>query len=66
MTESPSSRVRLRNRPAGIIGFVVDDDVKADRYITKLLKASSQVRIIDRGPGPVKGTVLIRVGPKGH
>lgn len=51
---------------AGIIGVVVDDDAKADRYIAKLLKASSQVRIIDRGPGPVKGSVLIRVGPKGH
>ena len=41
---------------AGIIGFVVDDDEKADRYITTLMAASSQVRIIDRGPGP-HGTV---------
>lgn len=58
---------RTASQPdAGVIGFVVDDDAKADRYISKLLAASSQVRLIDRGPGPVKGTVLVRVGPKGH
>lgn len=57
---------RAADQHAGIIGVIVDDDEKADRYITKLLEASSQVRIIDRGPGPVKGTVLIRIGPKAH
>jgi hypothetical protein len=45
-----------------VVGFVVEDDAKADRYITKL--ARYQVRIIDRGAGPVRGTVLVRVGPK--
>lgn len=45
-----------------IVGFVVDDDPKADRYIKKL--SALPVRIIDRGQGPVKGTVLVRVGPK--
>jgi hypothetical protein len=45
-----------------IVGFVVDDEPKADRYIKKL--AVYPVRFIDRSPGPVKGTVLVRVGPK--
>ena len=48
-----------------IVGFVVDDEPKADRYIDKL-KAYPLVRFIDRGKGPVKGTVLVRVGPRGH
>lgn len=46
------------------VGFVVDDDTKADRYIQKL--GGYRVRVIDRGPGPVRGTVLVRVGPIGH
>lgn len=45
-----------------IVGFVVEDEPKADRYIEKL--AAYPVRVIDRGPGPVKSTVLVRVGPK--
>ena len=45
-----------------IVGFIVDDEPKADRYIRKL--AAHPVRVIDRAPGPVKGTVLVRVGPK--
>lgn len=47
-----------------IVGFVVDDDTKADRYIVKL--GAYPVRVIDRGVGPVANTVLVRVGPRGH
>lgn len=46
-----------------IVGFVVEDDVKAARYEAKLLKAN-RVRIIDRRQGPIPNTVLVRVGPK--
>lgn len=45
-----------------VVGFVVEDDAKADRYILKL--AAFPVRIIGRGPGPVKNSILVRVGPK--
>jgi hypothetical protein len=45
-----------------VIGFVVEDDEKADRYIKKL--RAYAVRIIDRKPGPIKGSILVRVGPK--
>jgi hypothetical protein len=46
-----------------IVGFVVDDwPDKAERYIRKL--AAYPVRIIDQRPGPVKNTVLVRIGPK--
>ncbi len=48
-----------------LVGFVVDDDDKADRYIKKLSERF-KVRIVDRGVGPVKNTVLVRVGPLGH
>lgn len=46
------------------VGFIVDDAPKADRYIQKL--GAYRVRIIDLGPGPVPGSVLVRVGPIGH
>lgn len=45
-----------------IVGFVVEDHEKADRYVEKL--KAYPVRIIDRHPGPVKNTILVRVGPK--
>lgn len=45
-----------------IVGFFVDDEQKADRYIKKLAKYP--VRIIDRKPGLVANTIMIRVGPK--
>lgn len=48
-----------------LVGFVVDDDEKADRYIKKLSERF-KVRIIDRGAGPVANTILVRVGPIGH
>ena len=43
--------------------FVVEDDAKADRYISKLQERFPEIRVIDRIQGPVKGmTVTVRVG----
>jgi hypothetical protein len=57
-------RIRLiaQTAVATVVGFVVEDDAKADRYIEKLSRYP--VRIVGRGSGPVKGTVMVRVGPK--
>lgn len=44
-------------------GFIVETEEKADRYIRKLQKRFPSIRIIDRGPGPTAGTILVRVGP---
>lgn len=43
-----------------VVGFFVDDDAKADRYIKKLLRAFPQVIVESRSPGP-SGSVLVRV-----
>lgn len=51
---------RTVENAGGIVGFVVEDDAKADRYIKKLVKAHA-VHVVDRGAGPVKGTVLVRI-----
>jgi hypothetical protein len=45
-----------------IIGFIVEDDAKADRYLEKLI-ARHRVRLVDRRPGPL-GTILVRIGPR--
>jgi hypothetical protein len=43
--------------------FIVEDEAKVDRYITKLQKRFPGIRIIDRFQGPVKGiSVTVRVG----
>ena len=48
-----------------IVGFVVEDEAKADRYVEQLLERF-KVRIVDRVPGPVPNTILVRVGPLAH
>jgi hypothetical protein len=71
---SENDRIKLigesvMNAPAGsgdkppMNGFIVETEEKADRYIAKLLKRFPGIRIIDRQPGPVVGTILVRVGP---
>lgn len=47
-----------------VLVAIDDEDEKVDRYIRKLTALG--VRIIDRGPGLVKNSVSVRVGPKGH
>lgn len=44
------------------VGFFVDDDAKADRYLEKL-QAGYAVRVISRGPWP-GGIVFCRIGPR--
>ncbi len=46
-----------------IIAFIVDDYEKADRYMEKLEKNFPGIRLIDKMNGPVKDSVLVRVGP---
>ena len=46
-----------------VAGFIVESDEKADRYVRKLQKRFPTIRIIDRGPGPVEGTVMVKIGP---
>jgi hypothetical protein len=46
-----------------VIGFVVDDHVKADRYVQKLQERFPMIRIIDRFDGPIPNAVTVRVGP---
>lgn len=45
------------------IGFVVNDDVTADRYIDKLQKQFPLIRVISRGRMGVGETVAVVVGP---
>ena len=53
-----------RSAETTVVGFFVDDDKKADRYIAKLLKRFA-VRLIERKANVlVKDTVFVRVGPK--
>lgn len=44
-----------------LVGFIVEDDAKADRYIAKLHKRYPTVSVVDRGAGPTAFTVLVRV-----
>jgi hypothetical protein len=45
------------------VGFIVEDNKKADRYIDKLKAKHPNIRLIYRGPGPVPDTILVKVGP---
>ncbi|MEO5742761.1 MAG: hypothetical protein ABIS29_19410 [Vicinamibacterales bacterium] len=47
-----------------LVGVMVNDDEKADRYVEKGM-AYPSVRVVDRGPG-LANTILLRIGPKGH
>ncbi len=63
LPEDERIEIIARTAAAGeIVGFVVDDDPKAERYIRKLRRFD--VRVIDKKAGPVRGTVMVRVGPK--
>lgn len=44
-----------------IVGFVVEDEAKANRYLTKLF-ARYRIRLIKRSPY-MAGTVLVQIGP---
>ena len=44
------------------VAFIVDNDAKADRYLRQLEDTGAQV--LDRGPGPVRSTVFVKLGPR--
>ena len=48
-----------------VVGFVVETDEKADRYIRKLQEKYPAIQILSRGSLPDKGTVMVmvKVGP---
>jgi hypothetical protein len=43
-----------------------DDASKADRYIAKLRVRFPAIRVIERGEGPVKDTVYVKITPPAH
>ena len=45
------------------VGFVVEDDAKADRYISKLKAKFPSIVVKERLRGPVKGTVSVILVP---
>ena len=45
-----------------VVGFVVEDSDKADRYLAKIKAEFPQVIELERVPGPVPNTILVRVG----
>jgi hypothetical protein len=49
-------------RAGNICGVIVDTQEKADRYA--VMFRAFGVRVIDTKPGPLQGSVLLRVGPK--
>ena len=47
-----------------VASFITDSNIgKAERYIEKLQIKFPGIRIIERGNGPVQGTVWVKVGP---
>lgn len=62
LPEDERIRIIYETAQTQIVGFFVDDDTKADRYIQAL---GDRVRVIERKSDVlVKGTVFIKVGPK--
>lgn len=45
-----------------VVAFIVENEAKADRYIRKVL-LDFNVKVLERGRGPVEGTVYVKVGP---
>lgn len=46
-----------------MIAFFVDDEIAADRYVSKLLERY-RVRVVSRVSGPVKPTIAVTVSRK--
>lgn len=65
---SEDSRIQIIGETATIeklvVGFIVEDNAKADRYVEKLKKQFPTIHIIQRGKGPVAGSVMVQVGPQ--
>jgi hypothetical protein len=43
------------------VAFIVEDDVKAKRYVDKLTALLPAVKVMWRGNGPL-GTIIVKVG----
>lgn len=43
------------------VAFIVEDDAKATRYMAKLKAKFPLIKELWRGPGPVEGTVTVKV-----
>lgn len=62
LPEDERIRIIAETAATAIVGFFVDDEEKADRYIRKL---GERVRVIERRANVlVKGTVFVKVGPR--
>ena len=62
LPEDERIRIIADRAKTSVVGFFVDDDEKADRYIKKL---GNRVRVIDRHSNtPIRGTVFVKVGPR--
>jgi RecJ-like exonuclease len=48
-------------RTKKIIGIIVEDDEKADRYISKLTALYPAIKVVERGPGPIENTIAIKI-----
>lgn len=60
---SEDDRIRIIGETAErrhSVAFVVEDDEKADRYITKLAERF-RVVVVSRSAGPVAGTVAVKI-----
>lgn len=50
-----------------IVGIILEDDPeKIERYKAKLAERFPLTRFIDSKPGPTRGMVYLRFGPKGN
>lgn len=66
LSEADRIKVIARVAESGqIVAFIVEDQVKADRYKAQLAKYPN-IQVIDQGPGPIPNSLTVRVGPKGH
>lgn len=53
-------------RQGHTVAFIVDDNMKADRYVRKLQDLGLTFTVVARGAGPVKDTIAVKVGPVTH
>ena len=58
-----SSHSKTTDAPMKPIGFVVENDEKADRYIAKLKAKFPQIRVLKRTPAPGNTVLVSLAGP---
>jgi hypothetical protein len=61
LSENDRIALLLRHVAQGqTVAFIVETDEKADRYVRKL---GPGVRVVWRGPGLARGTIMVKIGP---